>query len=129
MKTTEEKKEANRIAVAKYRAKNQDKIKEYQLKNKAKLKENKVKYDHNMRTHFVVYTHTNSEGAIYVGCGHNLRPYQFSGRNRSKAWHKTFDNDCEIKIVAEFKDKESALELESKMINEIGLDNLINTRK
>ena len=117
-KNEEERKEAKKKSDLEWRQRNREKLRSYTSNwlNKS-------------TTHYVVYTHTNSEGAMYIGCGHNLRPYQFSKHNRSELWHEVFDNNCEIKIVAEFKDKESARELEGLMIEEIGLDNLINIRK
>ena len=154
--TEEERKEARRIAQAKWTAKNkeykakynaenkearkeyQDKydlenkeaIKEYRAKykaeNKEAIKKSNAKYRASLRTHFVVYKHTNSKGDIYIGCGTNLRPHQFKGNDRSKEWHEAFNDDCEITIISEFKDKESARELEKSLIQSIGLSNLVN---
>ena len=129
--TEEERKEARRIASAKHYAKNKEAIKEGNTKWRAKNKEAKKEYDAkhyaDVRTHFVVYKHTNSKGQIYIGCGSNLRPYDF--RNRLNHWKDAFKDDCQIHVVAEFKDKETARELESLMIDTIGLDNLVNQRR
>lgn len=139
--TEEERKEASRIAQAKwyaknkeykakYYAENKEAIKEYKAKYNAENKEAKKEYDAkhyaDVRTHYAVYKHTNSKGDVYIGCGSNLRPYDFNVSSRSKAWHEAFDNDCQIHVLAEFKDRETARELESLMIEEIGLDNLVN---
>ena len=160
--TEEERKEANRIYQAKYRAENKEASKEYSAKyraeNKEAIKEQMSKYyaenKYNVlkqqseyraenkesykkyqakryaekTTHFVVYKHTNYKGDVYIGCGDNLRPYCFSKSQRSKEWHEAFDNDCEITIISEFKDRETARKLERSMIDEIGLSNLVNVR-
>ena len=130
MRTEEEKKEASRIASAKHYAKNKEAKKKYRakysLENKEAIKEYHAKYRAEARTHFVVYKHTNSKGQIYIGCGSNLRPYDFN--NRKGNWKDAFKDDCQIHVVAEFKDKESARELEKLMIEYIGLDNLVNKK-
>ena len=106
--------------------------KEASLESKRKWYRNNKDYHKTFQarqiTHFVVYKHTSSKGRKYIGCGHNLRPYQFSKHNRSKTWHKAFDNDCKVTIIAEFKDKESALKLEDKLIRETGINKLVNQR-
>jgi len=127
-KNNEDKKEYQ----AKYDAENKKAKKEYNAKYKAKnketIKEYHAKYRASLITHFVVYAHTNSKGDVYIGCGDNLRPYKFKGNNRSKDWHKAFDNECEIKILGEFKNKKQALTKEKELINAFGLNNLVNVR-
>ena len=116
--TEEERKESRKVATAKYRDKNRDNI------NKTRMN----KY-YNNTTHYVVYKHTNSKGDVYIGCGTNLRPYEFSTNNRSKEWFNAFhNNDCKIHIISEFKDKKDAKEFEKSLITDIGLDNLINQK-
>jgi len=133
MITEEEKREAKRITQAKWRANNKEAIREinakYRAENEYKYnKEYHAKYRAEKKTHFVVYKHTNSKGNVYIGCGTNLRPYEFYNRQRSKAWHESFDNECEVTILTRYKDIESARELETHLIQTIGLDNLVNTR-
>ena len=150
MRTEEERKKASRIAQAKWYAKNKEACREarkeyrakyyaenkeiakeynakYKEKNKETTKEYNAKYRASLITHFVVYAHTNYNGNIYIGCGNNLRPYDFKS-GRSKDWHKAFDNDCEIKILGEFKNKKQALTKEKELINAFGLSNLVNAR-
>lgn len=131
-KTEAELKEAHRLRQAKWRAKNKDKVKEYHAKwyakNKEARKEQMSKYITDKITHFVTYAHTNSKGDVYIGSGTNLRPYQFSSNGRSIAWHEAFSSDCQITILAEFKDKEQAMELEAILIDEHNLDTLVNKR-
>ena len=123
-------KEANRLAQAKWYANNKEKAKErkdkWKSNNKEKYKESNAKYNAGRRTHFVVYTHTNSNNQTYIGCGHNLRPYDFSSRGES--WKEAFKDDYEVTILAKYKNRVDALELERHLIKEIGLDNLINVR-
>ena len=133
MRTEEELKEAKRIANAKWYAKNKKpcmktkkkKRAKYYAENKETLKERQAKWRANSITHFVVYAHTNSKGNIYIGCGSNIRPYDFHN-GRSKEWRKAFDNECEIKILGEFKYKKQALTKEKELINAFGLNNLVN---
>ena len=124
--TEEERKEAKRIAQAKWNAKNKEYNAKYRAKHYAENKEAIKEYHAEKTTHFVVYKHTNSKGDLYIGCGNNLRPYLFSNRKRN--WKDAFNSDCQIHVIAEFKDRETARELESLMIEEIGLDNLVNIR-
>jgi hypothetical protein len=80
-------------------------------------------------THFVVYKHINANGDVYIGCGNNLRPYGANLSNRSKYWFEAFTNGYEIEILKEFSNRELALKYEKKLIEEIGLNNLVNKRK
>ena len=120
----------NKEHFAKYRAENKESRKESSAKwranNKEAQKEYKAKTYAEKTTHYVTYTHTNTQGDVYIGSGTNLRPYQFNSKSRSVAWHDAFSNDCEITIIAEFKDREDAFNLECKMIEETGINNLIN---
>ena len=111
-----------------YRLKNKDRIN----RNKAKSRRSRAGESHlkpkstRIATHFVVYKHTSKKGDVYIGSGTNFRPYTFAKTNRSKEWHDAFDSDCEVHILAEFRDRDSARELEKSIILEIGLDNLVN---
>lgn len=78
---------------------------------------------------FYVYTHTNTKGDLYIGSGHKYRPNQKSKARRSSNWWEAFKDGCEVNIIAEFKDKTTARELERLIIEEVGLSNLVNKRK
>tara|TARA_R110001599_G_scaffold139917_1_gene319757 strand:+ start:542 stop:898 length:357 start_codon:yes stop_codon:yes gene_type:complete len=108
--TEEERKEALRLANVRYNNKHPERRRQTKL---------------NWRTSaFYVYTHTNSKGDMYIGCGQKCRPNNFT--HRTTYWFDAFKEDCNVNIIAEFKDKESARELERVMIEEAGLHNLVN---
>lgn len=130
--TESDKKEARKIANAKYYLENKEACKDryakYRANNREAYNERRARYNASLRTHFVTYTHTNTKGDVYIGSGTNLRPYQFNSNSRSTAWHEAFSSDCQITILAEFKDKEQARDLEAILIDEHNLDTLVNKR-
>ena len=139
--TEAERKEAHKLSIKKWSDNNKDKIKEsrdkwrvsnkdYQSKwianNKEAKKLQEIRYNN---SRFYVYTHSNSKGDLYIGSGNRRRPKQLSNDTRSKYWIEAFDNDCKVKIIREFETKVEAKELESLIIDTIGIENLINSRR
>ena len=77
---------------------------------------------------YVVYSHKNKNGATFIGSGNNLSPDNF--RARSLGWKFAFKNfsiyDYKIAIIAVYKTRREALEHEWRLINELGIYNLVN---
>jgi hypothetical protein len=73
-----------------------------------------------------VYVHRrNDDNSIfYVGMGTSDRPY--TKRQRSAEWFKEAEKGYTVDVLASGLTKKDALELESFIISEIGLDNLSN---
>ena len=128
--TDEERKEAKRIRQAKYYAKNKENLYKYQKEYKSKNRDivSKKARDYN-NSKFYVYTHTNSKGELYIGSGNKSRPIDFYHNTRSKNWIEAFKEECTVKVIREFDNKEDALNLEFNMIRAIGLNNLINKKQ
>jgi len=131
-------KDSHKANVSKYYQKNKESIatrkKAYYQKNKesiaAKKKiQQKLKYDNSI-TSYVVYKHTNDTGAVYIGAGNNLRPYQFYCNHRKGGeWHNHFTKDnVTVEILHTFDTRDEAMSKESELIRSIGLENLVNTR-
>ena len=125
--TDAERKEAKKIAkdkwldVEKNRKKESDRVSQWRKDN--------PDYNKNLKSSvYQVYTHVNSNGDLYIGCGQKYRATNFRASHRSKQWIDAFKDECKVTIVAEFKDRETARELEMLMIEEVGLSNLVNQR-
>ena len=77
------------------------------------------------KTHYVVYKHTSPEGSIYIGEGSNLRATDFY--KRSDEYKAAFNKDTvKVEILHKFDTKKEAQIKEAELINEIGIENLIN---
>ena len=111
-----------------YRKQGREQNYKWAKKNKDKVKKYRSEWNKKQTTKYVVYVHINLEEDTYIGSGNNLRPYQFTSCSRSKLWYKSFSDDCQVHVIAEFKDRESARELEKSLIQSIGLSNLVNVR-
>lgn len=78
----------------------------------------------------VVYIHRRKDTlkVIYVGLGNPKRPFKISGR--SKEWREIKNSiGIYIEILSEGLSKSDACELESFIISEYGLENLLNKAK
>ncbi len=111
----------------------EDFLKRERIRDRKRYEKRKLsRLDYNLniqkkyRSEQVVYTHTNSKGDMYIGSGGKYRPYNL--KVRSAKWFEFFKNDCKINIIKECKTKEEARQLESKMIQSIGLKNLVNQK-
>jgi len=111
-----------------WREENKEYDKAYREANREKYNASSRAWQEANTTHYVTYKHTNKAGDVYIGSGHNLRPYVKNSSSRSKAWIKAFSNGFEIEILKEFSNKEDALRYESELINKIGLESLVNVR-
>ena len=97
-----------------------NKTEQYRAKNRARK----------VPKYYCVYSHTNSNGDLYIGEGAHYRPTELSKYRRSKKWLAAFgDGDITIKILGKMSTKFESRSLERKLINNIGLDNLINNNK
>lgn len=130
VKGTERFKELKAASDKRYRESHKEQLSEsskvYRELNKDKIAEKKRKdYLESIKC-YVVYMHTNKKGDMYIGSGTNLRPSQVVNSRGSK-WIDSFSSGFDISIIAEFESKEEASQLETYIIKEIGLDNLVNT--
>tara|TARA_R110002153_G_C12951202_1_gene458686 strand:- start:80 stop:505 length:426 start_codon:yes stop_codon:yes gene_type:complete len=124
-------KERRRIEEAKRRAsRSPEKLridkewrKDYYQRTKERQKESNKTYVNSI---YYVYSHTNSKGDIYIGSGNRARPNNL--RERESHWVDTFSNECIVKILSEFKNREDAYIEEDRIIKQIGLHNLINKK-
>lgn len=123
--TDEERKNAKKVSKDKWLLKNRKKESE----RVSQWRKDNPNYNKDLKSSvYQVYTHTNSKGDLYIGCGQKYRATNFHPTKRSELWLDCFSNDCTVNIVSEFKDRETARELERLMIEEIGLSNLINQK-
>tara|TARA_R110002049_G_scaffold109688_1_gene258640 strand:+ start:589 stop:1161 length:573 start_codon:yes stop_codon:yes gene_type:complete len=131
--TKEQKKERKKAYQKKYRSQNkrQSYQKEYQKayraksENIAKNLSKNIAYRASKNTHYVVYKHTSSEGSIYIGEGWNVRATDFY--NRDEKWKAAFNKETvKVEILHKFDTKKEAESKEAELINEIGIENLVN---
>jgi len=130
VKGTKRFKELKAASNKRYRDSHEEQLREskkvYRELNKEKISKKKRNDYLNSITHYVVYMHTNNKGDVYIGSGTNLRPTQVVNSRGSK-WIESFSNGFDVSVLAEFKSKDEASQLETYIIKEIGLDNLVNT--
>jgi hypothetical protein len=130
VKGTKRFKELKAASDKRYRESHKEQLSEskkaYRELNKDKIAKKKRQDYLSSITSYVVYIHTNNKGDVYVGSGTNLRPSQVSNSRGSK-WIESFSNGFNTSVLAEFESKQEASQLETYIIKEIGLDNLVNT--
>ena len=79
-----------------------------------------------MNNKFYIYEHTlNNSRYIGKGCGDRCN----SKKKRGKTWKDAFKDDFNVKILMDGLTEDEAWELEEFVIDEIGLDNLVNEQK
>ena len=100
-------------------------MKAYRKANREKLLSQMREYSKCRITHYVTYKHTNKSGDVYIGSGSNIRPYIKANRKKGN-WMKAFSDGFEIEILKKFSNIDDARAYERQLINEIGLDNLVN---
>ena len=136
--TEEERKEANRLACAKYRANRTpeqeandkerkrvawakyraNRTPEQKAERKEKQRLGKAKQYDKIRNKYCVYVHLNNSTG-YVGSGNLKRPYDMSSSNRGNNWHEAFQTRPTIKIIKEFDNKEDAIKYELGFLNHL----------
>tara|TARA_R110001599_G_scaffold4567_4_gene23475 strand:+ start:774 stop:1169 length:396 start_codon:yes stop_codon:yes gene_type:complete len=121
-KNEEERKEANRQKQKSWRLRNPDKVKAKYLREKKSMMSKQKEVRNSI---FYVYLQYNSNGDTYIGSGNKSRP---THKHRNQLWLNAFKNDCTIKILGEFTNRQDAYKEEGRVIKQIGLHNLINIK-
>tara|TARA_R110002074_G_scaffold108381_4_gene233910 strand:- start:74 stop:442 length:369 start_codon:yes stop_codon:yes gene_type:complete len=102
------------------------KMKEYRNKPESKAKAR----ERAKGIGFVVYSHTNNKGDVYIGEGRKRRAIDFTKVRRSKSWNSKFNREnTVVKILGYTDTKIQSKRLESKLITQIGINNLTNKFK
>ena len=95
-------------------------------RNSGSVLKQQLKYKN---SEFYVYKHYNSKGDLYIGSGQKCRCNDFREEQRTKQWLTAFKEECNVEILRKTKTREEARELESLIIDTIGIENLINSRR